>query len=110
MPSAQELRFFDPCAATASMFIYAQGSTIVCCHHDSLEIERRFTRHSSDIHLLAVDNLSQHGAGRLVVSCDATNLAIVWDLMTGEEVAKFAAFETLTAAAWMKNGNVALGM
>jgi hypothetical protein len=79
-------------------------------HHDSLTIERRFSRHSSEVQLLAVDTQSEIGAGRLVVSYDADMTAIVWDLMTGDEVARFASYETLTCAAWMRNGNVAFGM
>lgn len=102
-------RYFEPCAATASMFLYAQGSSIVCCHHDSLTIERRFARHTEEVQLLAVDNVSEMGTGRLVVSYDAGQTAIVWDLMTGDEVARFASYENLTCAAWMRNGNVAFG-
>ncbi|KAJ4399612.1 hypothetical protein N0V85_005966 [Neurospora sp. IMI 360204] len=102
-------RYFEPCAATASMFLYAQGSSIVCCHHDSLTIERRFARHTEEVQLLAVDNQSEMGTGRLVVSYDAGQTAIVWDLMTGDEVARFASYENLTCAAWMRNGNVAFG-
>ncbi|QUC16482.1 uncharacterized protein UV8b_00723 [Ustilaginoidea virens] len=49
------------------------------------------------------------GGGRLTVSYDAGQVAIVWDLMTGDEVARFTSYETLTAAAWMRNGNVAFG-
>lgn len=49
------------------------------------------------------------GTGRLVVSYDAGQTAIVWDLMTGDEVARFASYENLTCAAWMRNGNVAFG-
>lgn len=109
MPSAKNLKFFDPCAATASMFLYAQGSSIVCCHHDTLTIERRFSRHSDEVQLLAVDNHSEVGAGRFVVSYDAGQTAIVWDLMTGDEVTRFASYDHLTAAAWMRNGNVAFG-
>ena len=103
-------RYFEPCAATASMFLYAQGSSIVCAHHDTLTIERRFARHSEEVLLVAVDNVSEMGAGRLIVSYDAGQTAIVWDLMTGDEVARFASFEHLTCASWMKNGNVAFGM
>ncbi|OBS15426.1 hypothetical protein FPOA_13763 [Fusarium poae] len=33
--------------------------------------------------------------------------AIVWDLMTGDEISRFACRNHLTVAAWMKNGNVA---
>lgn len=103
-------RDFEPCAATASMFLYAQGSSIVCCHHDTLKIERRFSRHTEDIQLLAADTVSERGSGRLVVSYDAGQTAIVWDCMTGDEIARFASYENLTVAAWMRNGNVAFGM
>ena len=103
------LRYFDPTAATASMFLYAQGNSVVCCHHDTLTIERRFSRHDDEVQILAVDNQSEMGAGRLVVSYDAGQTAIVWDIMSGEEVARFASYEHLTVAAWMRNGNVAFG-
>lgn len=103
------LRYFDPTAATASMFLYAQGNSVVCCHHDTLTIERRFSRHDDEVQILAVDNQSEMGAGRLVVSYDAGQTAIVWDIMSGEEVARFASYEHLTTAAWMRNGNVAFG-
>ena len=109
MPPVQDIKLFDPSAATASMFLYAQGPSIICCHHDTLTIERRFSRHAKDVQLLAVDNQSEVGAGRLVVSYDAGQEAIVWDLMTGDEVARFASYEHLTVAAWMRNGNVAFG-
>lgn len=102
-------RYMEPCAATASMFIYVQGNSVVCCHHDTLTIERRFSRHSDEIQLLAVDNLSDSGRGRLIVSYDAGQKAIVWDLMTGEEIARFTPYDRLTCAAWMRNGNVAFG-
>ena len=109
MDPTQVVRYFEPCAATASMFLYSQGASIVCCHHDTLTIERRFSRHKDDVQLLAVDTHSELGAGRLVVSYDAGQTAIVWDLMTGDEVARFASYEHLTCAAWMRNGNVAFG-
>ena len=105
-----DTRDFEPCAATASMFLYAQGNSVVCCHHDTLTIERRFSRHTEEIQLLAVDNVSERGAGRLVMSYDASQTAIVWDCMTGDEIARFASYENLTVAAWMRNGNVAFGM
>lgn len=91
------------------MFLYAQGNSVVCCHHDTLKIERRFARHSEEVRLLAVDSISETGAGRLVVSYDAGQTAIVWDCMTGDEIARFASYENLTVAAWMRNGNVAFG-
>lgn len=60
--------------------------------------------------LLSVDNVSERGAGRLVVSYDAGQTAIVWDLFTGDEIARFASYEPIKVAAWMRNGNVAFGM
>ncbi len=49
---------------TASMFLYAQGSSVVCAHHDTLTM-RRFARHSDEVLLLAVDNLSEIGIGKI---------------------------------------------
>ncbi|KAI8416429.1 hypothetical protein FOFC_02739, partial [Fusarium oxysporum] len=109
MPHVTDLKYFDPCAATASMFLYAQGSSVVCCHHDTLTIERRFCRHADKVQLLVVDNQSEAGGGRFVISYDAGQTAIVWDLMTGDEISRFACYNHLTVAAWMKNGNVAFG-
>ncbi|KAI1083705.1 hypothetical protein F5B20DRAFT_347167 [Whalleya microplaca] len=103
------MRYFEPVAATASMLLYGQGNSVVVAHHDSLTIERRFSRHSAEVQLLAVDTQSDIGAGRLVVSYDVDMTAIVWDLMTGDEVARFASYENLTCASWMRNGNVAFG-
>ncbi|KAI9744864.1 MAG: hypothetical protein M1818_001789 [Claussenomyces sp. TS43310] len=109
MPQTNLTREFDPCDATASMFLYAQGNSIVVAHHDTLTIERRFSRHTEEVKLLAVDNVSERGAGRLVISYDAGQTAIVWDLMTGDEIARFASYNDLSVAAWMRNGNVAFG-
>lgn len=59
--------------------------------------------------LLSVDNVSERGSGRLVVSYDAGQTAIVWDLFSGDEIARFASYETLKVASWMRDGNVAFG-
>ena len=99
----------DPCAATASIFLFAQNNSILCLHHDTLAIERRFEKHKNEIVLLSVDNVSERGAGRLVVSYDAGQTAIVWDLFTGDEIARFASYEQIKVASWMRNGNVAFG-
>ena len=56
-----------------------------------------------------MDNVSEQGAGRLVVSYDEGQTAIVWDLFTGDEIARFASYEPIRVAAWMRNGNVAFG-
>jgi hypothetical protein len=109
MGSTTIARDFEPCDATASMFLYAQGNSVVVAHHDTLTIERRFSRHTEEVQILAVDNVSERGAGRLVISYDAGQTAIVWDLMTGDEIARFASYNNLSVAAWMRNGNVAFG-
>ncbi|KAI1156569.1 hypothetical protein F4825DRAFT_446422 [Nemania diffusa] len=104
------VRYFEPTAATEKLLLYGQGNSVVVAHHDSLTIERRFSQHSAEVQLLAVDTQSATmGNGRFVVSYDVDMTAIVWDLMTGEEVARFASYENLTCAAWMRNGNVAFG-
>ncbi|KAF2463318.1 uncharacterized protein BDR25DRAFT_113826 [Lindgomyces ingoldianus] len=107
-PGSDEFAF-EPCAATASFLLYAQRNVILCLHHDTLAIERRFNRHREDVSWLSVDNVSEKGAGRLVVSYDAGSTAIVWDLLTGDEVARFASYEQIRIASWMRNGNVAFG-
>jgi hypothetical protein len=99
----------EPCASTASLLLLAQGSQILCLHHDTLAVERRFQRHREKIDFISVDNVSERGAGRLVVSYDMSQTAIVWDLFTGSEISRFASFEPLRVAAWMRNGNVAFG-
>ncbi|KAL9062344.1 MAG: hypothetical protein Q9157_009006 [Trypethelium eluteriae] len=100
---------FEPCAATASFFLYAQRNVILCLHHDTLAVERRFDKHREDVVWIAVDNVSEGGAGRHVVSYDVGQTAIVWDLFTGDEIARFAAYEQIKVAAWMRNGNIAFG-
>lgn len=103
------VKYFEPCAATASLFLYAQGQVIVCLHHDTLALERRFLRHAEPIVFIAVDNVSERGAGRQVVSYDAGQTAIVWDLFTGDEIARFASYDRICVASWMRNGNIAFG-
>lgn len=110
MAHSQGPASFIPCASTASLFLYAQGSVILCLHHDTLALERRFENHYQDIVFISVDNISERGAGRLVVSYDVGKTAIVWDLFTGSVIARFASFEQLRVAAWMRDGNVAFGM
>ncbi|KAL9096854.1 MAG: hypothetical protein Q9165_000818 [Trypethelium subeluteriae] len=100
---------FEPCAATGSFFLYAQRNVILCLHHDTLAVERRFDKHREDVVWIAVDNVSEGGAGRHVVSYDVGQTAIVWDLYTGDEIARFAAYEQIKVAAWMRNGNIAFG-
>lgn len=109
-PSQIDLPRFEACASTASLFLYAQGSAILCLHHDTLALERRFENHKEDILFISVDNVSERGAGRLVVSYDTSKTAVIWDLFTGSVIARFASFEPLKAASWMRNGNIAFGM
>lgn len=107
-PGSDEFAF-EPCAATASFLLYAQRNVILCLHHDTLAVERRFTRHREDVSWISADTVSERGAGRLVVSYDAGSTAIVWDLLTGDEVARFASYDQIRVATWMRNGNVAFG-
>lgn len=111
VPSIPDLKYFDPCGATASMFLYVQGTSVVCCHHDSLTIERRFTGHQHEVLLLAIDNHSQYGGGRIAASYDSSKRMIIWDLMTGEMLKNFTAVSDcqITAITWMRNGNLAFG-
>lgn len=110
-PQVQVLEsHFEPCAATASLFLYAQGPSILCLHHDTLAIERRFSNHQENIEFISVDNVSERGSGRLVVSYDVGQTAIVWDIFTGSEISRFAAFDPLRVASWMRNGNIAFSM
>ena len=101
---------FEPLACTASFVLYAQGSTVVCLQHHSLAVERRFQKHSKDVILISADNVSETGAGRLVVTYDIGQTAIIWDLFTGEPLSRFVSYESLRVAHWMRNGNIAFGM
>ncbi|RMZ85615.1 hypothetical protein DV737_g544, partial [Chaetothyriales sp. CBS 132003] len=99
----------EPCAATASHLLFAQGPSVLCLHHGTLAVERRFQKHADNIKIICVDTLSEAGTGRLVVTFDYSNTAIVWDIFTGELLARFASYEPLTVASWMRNGNIAFG-
>nr|KAK5447035.1 hypothetical protein LTR18_002614 [Exophiala xenobiotica] len=115
VPSSSKIRptldegAFEPCASTAHLFLFTQGSVVLCLHHDTLAIERRFEKHSKDIQFISADNVSETGAGRLVVTYDVGQTAIVWDLFTGEQYSRFVSYEPLTIAHWMRNGNIAFG-
>lgn len=100
---------FEPCAATASFFLYAQRNVVLVLHHDTLAIERRLELHREDVLWIAVDNVSERGSGRLAVSYDAGNTAIVWDILSGGEIARFSAYEHMRVATFMRNGNIAFG-
>ncbi|OQO09339.1 hypothetical protein B0A48_04737 [Cryoendolithus antarcticus] len=102
-------RQFEPSASTGSFLLYAQRNVILVLHHDTLVIERRFELHREEIRWIAVDNVSERGAGRLAVSFDAGQTTIVWDILTGREVTRFVAYEDINVACFMRNGNVALG-
>lgn len=106
--SAEEIPF-EPFACTATLLLFAQGPTVICLHHDSLALERRFQKHSKEVILISADNVSESGAGRLVVTYDVGQTAIVWDLFTGEQISRFVSYESLKVAHWMRNGNIAFG-
>ena len=100
---------FEPCAATSTLFLYTQNNTIVCLRHGSLAVERRFDKHTEKVLGISVDNVSERGAGRYAVSYDSGRTAIVWDLLTGEEVTRFQYYEDIKVASWMKNGQISFG-
>ena len=100
---------FEPCSATEGYFLYAQRNTILCLQHDTLAIVRRFEKHREDVQWIAADNVSDRGNGRLVVSYDSSLTTIVWDVVTGDEIARFASYEDIRTAAWMKNSSIAFG-
>ena len=109
VPRPVDLEYeFEPCAATASLFLFTQASSIICLHHDTLAVERTFELHKERILFVSVDNASDR-PGQYVVSYDASQTAIIWDLFTGEERTRFASYEPIRVAAWMKNGNIAFG-
>lgn len=58
---------------------------------------------------MVVDNVSERGSGRLAVSFDAGRTAIVWDILSGGEVARFSAYEHMKVASFMRNGHIAFG-
>jgi hypothetical protein len=101
--------FLTPCASTAHHFLYAHGSSVIVLQHDDLDVVRQFEQHKDDVALISVDNASDR-SGRLAVSYDKSQNAIVWDIATGDEITHIASHEHLRAASWMKNGNVAFGM
>ncbi|RKF59609.1 putative wd g-beta repeat protein [Golovinomyces cichoracearum] len=98
-----------PCSATASMFFYAKGSSIICTHHDTLAIERRFTKHKEEVRLLAVDTISERGSGKWAASYDASQTVIVWNCLTGDELSGFISDQMLTTIVWTRNGTIASG-
>ena len=102
-------RIFDACAATAAFFLYTQRNVIMCLHHDTLAIERRFTGHAEDVVWVEVDNNSETGAGRMVASYDAKMMTIIWDLLTGRTVARLEPYGDIRVASWMRNGTIAFG-
>ena len=101
---------FEPCAATSTFFLYSQNNIVICLRHNSLAVERRFDKHTDRVIGISVDNVSERGAGRLVVSYDSGKNAIVWDILDGGEVARFSYYDDIKTASWMKNGQIAFGM
>lgn len=97
----------QPCAASSTMFLYGQGNSVVCLKHDTLELERRMESHEREVLIVSIDNTTPEAPR--VVSVDAGKTAIVWDLLSGEEVSRFTSYEDIRVATWMKNGNLTFG-
>lgn len=100
---------FDLCAATANHFIWAQHNILLSVHRDSLTVHRRFEKHAGDILLLEIDNVSERGHARFVVSYDSVHTAIVWDLYTGGELSRFTVQEHVSVISWLCNSRIAFG-
>lgn len=105
LKAMESMQPFKPCASTKNYFLYAHGSTIQCLYHDTLEHHLTFQGHQQTINLISVDNAYHKD---LVVSYDAENVAIVWNVQTGAVVTSFVR-EDLTVAAWRPDGNLAFG-
>jgi len=101
---------FRPCSATAALFLFAYKNIVYCIRHDTLILERQLVKHKADIAIIAADNVSERHAGRLAVSYDVGTNAIVWDLFSGTELARFASYEFVRVASWLMDGRLAFGM
>ncbi|EWC45684.1 hypothetical protein DRE_05245 [Drechslerella stenobrocha 248] len=108
MDTDKPLMSLAPCTTTASLFIFAQGSSIACVRHDTLQLERRFEAHNAEITLIAADTSTESGDGQ-VISLDASKEAVVWDSSSGEEISRFTAYEEIRVATFLRNGTIALG-
>lgn len=110
-PSQQVERFpiFQPCSATAALFLFAYKNIVYCLHHDTLALERKLVKHKADISIVAADNVSERHAGRLAISYDVGTNAIIWDLFSGNELARFASYEFVRVASWLMDGRLAFG-
>ncbi|GAM85009.1 hypothetical protein ANO11243_030120 [Dothideomycetidae sp. 11243] len=97
------------CAASQHLLLYAQRNVIFSLRHDTLTLEHRLEKHSEDVVWISIDNVSERGSGRLAVSYDTGNTAIVWDLHSGLEVTRFVAYEQLLCATFMRDGSIAFG-
>lgn len=97
------------CAATQHLLLLAQHDKILCLRHDTLAVEHRLENHTEEILWICVDSTSERGNGKLAVSYDVGNTAIVWDLHAGVELSRFVAYDKLLCAAFMRNGNIAFG-
>jgi len=100
---------FEPATATASLLLFAHKSVIYCLRHDTLKLERKLAKHKTEISLLAVDNVSDEGAGRYAVSYDSRTIAIFWDLFNGAEINRVSSYEAVRVTAWMQDGRCAFG-
>jgi hypothetical protein len=99
---------FEPCAATAAFLLLAQRNEILVLHHDTLAVERRVRLHGENVLWIVADNVSER-SGRAIVSFDLGKTAIVWDIFTGKELARFSSYADMRSASFMRNGNIAFG-
>jgi hypothetical protein len=101
---------FIPCAATPALFLFARENLIYCIHHDTLSLVRKLKQHKTDIIILTANNAGGKGSGGTAISYDIEHNAIIWNLYTGEELARMASLEPVRAASWMRDDRVVLGI
>ncbi len=123
VPARATMQGLRPCAATSTMFLHAEDTSVVCSRHSSSRSDRIMLGHVATIELLAVSDEDFGGSAASsdatptvgfdssrVVTSDAGGVVIVWMARSGDQVAYFRSEERLTTVAWMRNDNIAFGM
>jgi len=98
-----------PCATTGPRLLFAQGPAVIICHCESLQLEGKFSDHTSHVVFLAVGPSRANGIPDCVASCDSESRIIVWDLPAKTQIASYQSREVVTALSWFHN-NIVLGL
>jgi hypothetical protein len=100
---------FIPCAATSALFLFARENVIYCIRHSTLTLARKLKKHEADVIFVTPNNISVTDSGGTAISYDREHNAIIWDLYSGEELARLASFASIRVASWMPDDRVLLG-